>query len=213
MNENRPASQRLRLRQLSAEEIELWLQVTKSVKPRPGSRLPPSQPGGAESLAPSLEKAEARPSISGERTDLAAQNGLLHTSRKGSTLAPLDRHLRQKLARGRTAPDAVIDLHGFRRQEAYSALRAFLARAQGEGARLVLVVTGKGERLPVGNDCGESNVPGILRQSVPRWLREPFFQPLIAGFEAAQRPHGGTGAFYVHLRRRDRVAARRTSAP
>ena len=213
MNENRPVSQRLRRRQLSAEEIDLWLQVTKSITPRPGSRLPQSPSIGAQSPARAeISNSEARPSASDESAD-AVRNGPFPKSHKSSTLAPLDRSLRQKLARGRAAPDAVIDLHGFHRQEAYTALRSFLTRAQSEGARIVLVVTGKGERLTVENDLGESKTPGILRQSVPRWLREPFFQPLIAGFESAQRPHGGAGAYYVHLRRRDRLPARRKSPP
>jgi DNA-nicking Smr family endonuclease len=116
-------------------------------------------------------------------------------------LAPLERRLRQKLARGRAAPEAVIDLHGMRRQEAFIALRAFLAKAQSEGARLVLVVTGKGERGALGE-----GTPGILRQSVPNWLREPGYHAIVVGFEEAQRPHGGAGAFYVRLRRRDRLA-------
>ena len=95
----------------------------------------------------------------------------------------------------------MIDLHGMRRQEAFVALRAFLAKVQSEGARLVLVVTGKGERGALGE-----GTPGILRQSVPNWLREPGYDAIVVGFEEAQRPHGGAGAFYVRLRRRDRLA-------
>ena len=86
------------------------------------------------------------------------------------------------------------------RLEAFSALREFLTRAQIAGARLVLVVTGKGARGALGE-----GTPGILRQSVPNWLREPFYHAIVVGFEEAQRPHGGSGAFYVRLRRRDRV--------
>jgi DNA-nicking Smr family endonuclease len=95
----------------------------------------------------------------------------------------------------------VIDLHGMRRQEAFVALREFLARAQSEGARLVLVVTGKGARGALGE-----GTPGILRQSVPNWLREPLYHAIVVGFEEAQRPHGGAGAFFVRLRRHDRLA-------
>jgi DNA-nicking Smr family endonuclease len=47
-----------------------------------------------------------------------------------------------------------------------------------------------------------------LRQSVPSWLREPFYHAIVVGFEEAQRTHGGAGAFYVSLRRRDRVVSR-----
>ncbi len=115
-------------------------------------------------------------------------------------LAPLERRLRQKLARGHAAPDAALDLHGLRRQEAFAALREFLARAQIEGARLVLVVTGKGARP----GSGEAT-PGILRKSVPNWLRGAEYRSIVLGFEEASRPHGGAGALYVRLRRRDRT--------
>ncbi len=120
--------------------------------------------------------------------------------------APLERRLRQKLARGRAAPDAALDLHGMRRQEAFAALREFLARAQIEGASLVLVVTGKGARA-----TSEDGTAGILRKSVPTWLRGAEFRSIVAGFEEASRPHGGAGALYVRLRRRDRAGQRKAS--
>ena len=206
MNENVSSSGKPRLRRLSAEEVELWLNVTKGVARRPGSRLPP--PAEAQNdanvqlrstgIKQGANNERARAPV--ERKDAAA----FYSSPPPpppAPLAPLERRLRQKLARGRAAPDAAIDLHGMRRQEAFFALRDFLAKAQIEGARLVLVVTGKGERGVTGKAT-----PGILRQSVPNWLREPFYHAIVVGFEEAQRPHGGAGAFYVRLRRRDRLA-------
>jgi DNA-nicking Smr family endonuclease len=203
VNENLPPSGKSRLRRLSAEEIELWLNVTKGVARRPGSRLP--QPPTAP---------ETRPRNLDKKPEIAAQTPIATVTERASpppppsppTLAPLERRLRQKLARGRAAPEAAIDLHGMRRQEAFLALRQFLTQAQIEGARLVLVVTGKGERGVLGEGA-----PGILRQSVPHWLREPTYHAVVVGFEEAQRPHGGAGAFYVRLRRRDRPS--RGNAP
>ncbi len=212
MNENVSSSSKPRLRRLSAEEVELWLNVTKGVARRPGSRLPP--PAEAQNDANVQLRATGikqganneRAPAPVERKDAAALDSSPPPP-PPAPLAPLERRLRQKLARGRAAPDAAIDLHGMRRQEAFFALRNFLAKAQIEGARLVLVVTGKGERGVTG-----IATPGILRQSVPNWLREPFYHAIVVGFEEAQRPHGGAGAFYVRLRRRDRLA-RGTGAP
>ena len=195
MNENFPSPGKPRLRRLSAEEIELWLDVTRGVARRPGSGLPqlPQPRKDAElqvsevgNNLPKGASAEPRPSP---------------VERKAPPpLASLERRLRQKLARGRAAPDAAIDLHGMRQQEASTALREFLARAQIEGARLVLVVTGKGERAA----SGEAT-PGILRKSVPNWLRGAEYRAIVLGFEVASRPHGGAGALYVRLRRRERA--------
>jgi DNA-nicking Smr family endonuclease len=181
-----------RPRRLSAEEIELWLTVAKTVAPRPGSLLP--QPAPVRNIESTT--AEAAPVTAPE----SAASLPPPIARKAATpLAPLERRLRQKLARGQAAPDAAIDLHGLRRQEAFVALRQFLSRAQRDGARLVLVVTGKGER---GAMDGEA---GVLRRNVPQWLRAPEYNAIIVGFEEAARPHGGAGALYVRLRRRDRA--------
>lgn len=203
MDENVLSSSKPRLRRLSAEEVELWLNVTKGVARRPGSRLP-RPPEAQNNAKAQLPETGMERGANPERAPAPVErkNAPAPAAPAASApLAPLERRLRQKLARGRAAPDAAIDLHGLRRQEAFFALREFLASAQIEGARLVLVVTGKGERGILGE-----RTPGILRQSVPNWLREPFYHAIVVGFEEAQRPHGGAGAFYVRLRRRDRLA-------
>ena len=199
MHESISSPKRPRIRRLSAEEIELWLHVTRGVSRRTGSRLP--EPPEAQK-----EAAKAAPRDTGIKQAVNTRRPPAPAEPKAPPLsppplAPLERRLRQKLARGRAAPEAVIDLHGMRRQEAFIALRAFLTKAQSEGARLVLVVTGKGERGALGE-----GTPGILRQSVPNWLREPGYHAIVVGFEEARRPHGGAGAFYVRLRRRHRLA-------
>ena len=74
---------------------------------------------------------------------------------------------------------------------ARAALRRFLVNAVADGARAVLVITGKG----VTGD-------GVLRRRTPEWLSEPDLRPLIAGFSPAERRHGGEGALYVALKRR-----------
>ena len=196
MQENVPSPGKPRLRRLSAEEIELWLNVTRGVARRPesGSPQPPQprvdaelQAGEAGGNPPKGASAATPPSPAPRKAP--------------PPLAPLERRLRQKLAHGRAVPDAAIDLHGLRRQEAFLALREFLARAQIEGARLVLVVTGKGARA-----TSEDGTAGVLRKSVPNWLRGPEYRSIVLGFEEAARPHGGAGALYVRLRRRDRIA-------
>jgi DNA-nicking Smr family endonuclease len=195
VNENFPSRGKPRLRRLSADEIELWLTVTRGVARRPGSGSPQLPQPRRDAKLPLSEAGNNPPKGTSAVTSPSP------VERKAPRpLAPLERRLRQKLARGRAAPDAAIDLHGMRRQEAFAALGDFLARAQIEGARLVLVVTGKGERAA----SGEAT-PGILRKSVPNWLRGAEYCSIVLGFEEATRPHGGAGALYVRLRRRDRA--------
>jgi DNA-nicking Smr family endonuclease len=112
-------------------------------------------------------------------------------------LATLDRRLRKRVARGNAPIEARIDLHGLTQSEAHRALLGFLRRAQADGARIVLVVTGKGG---VGaHDDGSER--GVLRRQVPHWLRLSEFRTLVVGFESAGAGHGGAGALYVRLRR------------
>lgn len=186
-----------RLRLLSAEEISLWLAVTKSVSPRPSSVLPQAP------VAPARSEADAKPQAPPQPAGPPLAKQELPEPAKAPPLAPLERRLRQKLSRGRIAPDAVIDLHGLRRQEAFVALHQFLSRAQREGAKLVLVVTGKGGRS-VSADSGvfDGESAGVLRRSVPQWLRGAEYHAIVVGFEEASRPHGGAGALYVRIRRR-----------
>ena len=55
-------------------------------------------------------------------------------------------------------------------------LRDFLIRAQARGAKLVLVVTGKGRTAAE---------PGVLRRAVPMWLEAPDLRPVVVGFGEA----------------------------
>jgi DNA-nicking Smr family endonuclease len=111
-------------------------------------------------------------------------------------LAPLGRKLKQRIARGAHDIDGRLDLHGFTQAEAYDALLHFLRGRQARGAKVVLVITGKGAR---GGDApGER---GVLKRMVPLWLRLPEFQALVIGFESAAIGHGGEGALYVTLRK------------
>ena len=183
-------SRSTRLRRLTHDEIELWLTVASTVARRPGSVLPPppavaTAPRVAATalLAPSLPAAPVpRPPL--------------------TPLAPLERKLKQKLSRGRMTADAAIDLHGLRQGEAHVALLRFLDRAQRQGSKVVLVVTGKGGRVREDEwGFGGDGTTGVLRRQVPLWLGLPELRTLVLGWEEAGRPHGGAGALYVRLRR------------
>ena len=106
-----------------------------------------------------------------------------------------------RLRKGRVEPDARIDLHGMTQGAAHRTLFTWLTAAHGRGYRLVLVITGKG------NPRNDENAPwmmsdhGVLKQMVPRWLKEPELAGLIASSQPAHAKHGGDGALYVYLRK------------
>jgi len=63
------------------------------------------------------------------------------------------------------------------------------------------VITGKGANQSAAKSFYEEDERGVLRNVVPRWLREPDFAPLVVSFSPAPRRLGGDGALYVRLRR------------
>ncbi len=129
-------------------------------------------------------------------------------------LAALDRRKARRIGSGRIEVEARIDLHGLRQSEAHSALNRFLLAQHAKGHRWVLVITGKGaprgrSEEPDDAGYGGGEERGVLRRNVPRWLAEPELRAIVVGFTAAAIRHGGEGALYVQLRRRDRAGAER----
>jgi DNA-nicking Smr family endonuclease len=70
----------------------------------------------------------------------------------------------------------------------------FLSGLAADGGRVALVITGKGTMKGGG---------GILRGELPRWLSEGALARSVLAWRPAARRHGGEGAFYVLLRRKD----------
>ena len=116
----------------------------------------------------------------------------------GRPQAGLDRRTAERLRKGAREPDARIDLHGLTAERAHRACLRFLAEASGRGDRVVLVITGKGRRDAHGHMTGR----GVLRDSLPGWLRASPLGHSIVGIYQAHCRHGGEGAFYVYLKRR-----------
>ncbi|HEY6992820.1 MAG TPA: Smr/MutS family protein [Xanthobacteraceae bacterium] len=171
---------------LSAEDRTLWAEITRSIAPL---RKPPAEPVSTPAPPASPHKARAATLGCAEAVTRAA------AAKPAPRLEPLDRRQRQRLARGTAPIEARIDLHGKTQSEAHAALVRFLRRAQREGAKFALVITGKGVR---GSADGER---GVLRRQVPQWLRLPELRAYVVGFEPAHVGHGGEGALYVRIRK------------
>jgi DNA-nicking Smr family endonuclease len=179
-----------RRRELSEEERALWTGVVDSVTPLRRSRT----------IVQSVEPAKSavgtkRAPMPGRPRDPAPEG---RSPAKTPPLAALGRRLKQRVARGHDLIDARIDLHGHTQKQAHAALFRFLQRAQADGARTVLVVTGKGSVRGEREGGGER---GVLKRQVPMWLSLPEFRSFVVGFEDAHVGHGGEGALYVRLRR------------
>lgn len=113
----------------------------------------------------------------------------------------MDAGVHRRLARGQLVPEARIDLHGMTREQARQALTGFLMSAHARGVRLVLAITGKGGRAVDDDLAPLIRRPGAIRHDLPHWLSSPPLRPLVLDLRPAHRTHGGTGAFYIYLRR------------
>jgi len=188
-------------RGMTLEEAELWEQATRSLarlksKPRVGRTAPPEAMPAAASASrrdgTTVTPAKTKPAV----------------TLPAAPLSVLDRRQARRIGAGKIKIDGSIDLHGLRQAEAHARLRAFLSSAFAQGLQTVLVITGKGvadERVPPSFDLTASP-RGVLRRSVPLWLAREELRQIVASYAAAGSRHGGSGAFYVRLRKSPRSA-------
>ncbi len=186
-------------RGLRPDEERLWQRVADTAnpldKPASKSRLTAQikKPGAREKLNPTPFK-PSRFQI-GE-TAPTALSPIDVTHREPLRM---DKKSFTKMKRGKSAPEARIDLHGMTAAAAHTALISFLLRSHDQGMRLVLVITGKGRHT---DDRGP--IPqrvGILRQQLPHWISIPPLNGIVLQISEAHQRHGGSGAFYVYLSR------------
>jgi len=178
---------------LSSDDVDLWRRVADTAEPllKGKNRVidQPDPADGPERETPRPEK--KRPAAAPYQADAPPKPP------SQPPVANFDRREARRLGAGRVSVDARIDLHGMRQREAHGALIAFLARAQAQGHRHVLVITGKGGK----RDHDGSFERGVLNREVPRWLSEPEFRAWVVSFTSASKRHGGEGALYVRMRR------------
>jgi DNA-nicking Smr family endonuclease len=185
MSEQKEKSRR---RKLSEAERALWHRVVRSIAPLAPK---PAQAVQRTSESPAANKKPLAPAPKRAPAPAATR-----VTRSAPPLEAFDRRQKQRLTRGTQDIDARIDLHGKTQGEAHGALIRFLRRAQRDGAKYVLVITGKGSRARFGLDDS-----GVLKRQVPHWLTLPEFRPYVVGFEGAHLSHGGEGALYVRVRK------------
>ena len=94
----------------------------------------------------------------------------------------------RKLARGKFAVQAEIDLHGMTVAEAKPRLADFIDYSVKQNHMCVRIVHGKG--------LGSGNRGPVLKNAVSRWLRK---WNAVLAFVSARQVDGGTGAVYVLL--------------
>ena len=91
-----------------------------------------------------------------------------------------DSHEVQRLRRGDYPPDLILDLHGFKKEEAKHEIAALIYVAQKKHIYCVSIMHGKGTFA--------------LKKSIPNWLIQ---HPAVMGFHQAPKEWGGQAALLV----------------
>ena len=178
-------------RDLSEDEKALWRRVARTVKPR-RPVIEPAEPGRSPDAAKPRAGAHPAKAPAPAKKSPSPPAAKPRTVTRPLELKPADRGAEKRVRRGKLEIDAKLDLHGYMQDGAYTALATFLQSAHRRNARVALVVTG----------VGRTGI-GVLKQRLPDWLAARELKPLISGYAQAHRAHGGAGAFYVFLKRKD----------
>lgn len=196
-------------RRLRPDELELWQVVARTADRLPSKLTAPQTiENTPASVSPKPKKpgkkTEPLPSFSIGSKGLApsATRDRMPTLSERLRAAPvqMDSKSYRSMQRGKLKPEGRIDLHGMTLSQAHPALVSFILSAQRSGKRLVLVITGKGGKRADPSDIAPQNM-GALKRQVPLWLGQAPVNHIVMQVSEAHLRHGGTGAYYVYLRR------------
>ena len=96
-----------------------------------------------------------------------------------------------------------IDLHGFTLEEANKEVESFLIDCFDQKVSKVKIVTGKGLHSQNDKDPYISKKFGILKNSVPEFIKNnPSLIKIIKNITDAEIVDGGSGALYVFLKKK-----------
>ena len=98
-----------------------------------------------------------------------------------------------------------IDLHGYTIEEANKSVEQFIEKSFDEGATKIIVITGKGLRSKNVENPYLSKDLSILKYSVPEFIETNItLINMIIEIKDAKIEDGGSGAFYIYLKNKNK---------
>ena len=96
-----------------------------------------------------------------------------------------------------------IDLHGYTLEEANKAVENFITKSYKDSVNRLIVVTGKGIHSNNEKNPYVSKDLSILKFSVPEFISNNHnLMRMIYDIQDAKIEDGGSGAFYIHLKKK-----------
>ncbi len=97
------------------------------------------------------------------------------------------------IKQGKAKPDGVLDLHGYKLQDAKIVLHNYIVNAYEENLRNILIITGKGQ-----------NNTGVLKKEVPLWLNDKISTNFLVSYKIAPKNFGGEGALLLRIKNKNK---------
>lgn len=162
---------------ISQEESDLFRKTVENIHPLKSHSKKISHPQNEPADVPAPESIE---------TWLGPEDSI-HFAKPG-----LQRKIIQRLKQGKITIEATVDLHRQTMNEAMITVSRFIETCIQQEKRWVCIIHGKGH-------FSATDKP-VLKSFLNQWLRE---HPDVLAFHSAKPKHGGTGALYVLLKRRE----------
>ena len=97
----------------------------------------------------------------------------------------------------------IIDLHGYSLDEANKTINEFINKSFEENVTKIIVITGKGLHSENEKNPYVSKNLSILKYSVPEYIEtNQSLMSKIINISDAKIEDGGSGAFYIHLKKK-----------
>ena len=105
-----------------------------------------------------------------------------------------------------TYSSRTIDLHGYTLEQANIAIEKFIIKSFSEKINKLIVVTGKGIHSDNEKNPYVSKDLSILKYSVPEFIsNNKILMEMIYDIQDAKIEDGGSGAFYIHLKKNNYI--------
>ena len=184
-------------KRVNLDNEDLWNIVTKTINPKNSDKISP-----VNFLIGDMNKKINKSESKKKNKKVYSQSSLQSTPQTLKVVRNIPSDLRyeeavgidgtssKKLRAGKFNVEAKLDLHGMSQHNAFLNLQTFIKKSFSNQYRTILIITGKGKEGT-----------GVLRKKLPVWLKSDFCSPYILAFGQAKEKDGGSGAFYIRLRR------------
>ena len=100
----------------------------------------------------------------------------------------------------------LIDLHGYTLEEANKCVEKFITKSYNDNISKLIIVTGKGLHSENDKNPYISKDLSILKYSVPEFItNNKRLMEMIYDIKDAKIEDGGSGAFYIHLKKNKKL--------